>query len=266
MKAFRKRDSSYGFGAQYPNDKFAAQILWREIQENFDPATGFVQRRNVRMLRVGGSFNPRPSRSTGIQQMFHDVFYTRFTRLDNGLVESWNIYATVIDWHLNSGDSLHSLFDANPTYERLFEPFEISTGVILPPGEYRFTPWRIFFTSAQKRRIQGSIGFSFGNFWSGTAQDGPNRPELQAASQLLDQLQHQPDVRHVARGQFHRQDLQRTGELCLFVLPLALQFDPVRQSIRKSRSAEPRALDRGTGERCFLCLWSGLGARPRARL
>ena len=164
-----ENNSSYGFGAQYPNDKFDAQIQWREIQENFDPAIGFVQRSNVRMLRLAGSFNPRPRRSTGIQQMFHDVFYTRFTRLDNGLVESWNLYATVIDWHLNSGDSLHSLFDANPTYERLFEPFEISDGVVLPAGEYRFTPWRIFVTSAQKRRIQGSIGLSFGNFWSGTA-------------------------------------------------------------------------------------------------
>ena len=165
-----ENSSSYGFGAQYPNDKFVAEVQWREIQENFDPAIGFVQRSNVRMLRLAGSFNPRPRRSTGIQQMFHDVFYTRFTRLDNGLVESWNIYATVIDWHLNSGDSLHSLLDANPTYERLFEPFEISAGVVLPAGEYRFTPWRIFFTSAQKRRLQGSIGLSFGNFWSGTAQ------------------------------------------------------------------------------------------------
>ena len=164
------KNQSYGFGAQYPNDKFAAQILWREIQENFDPAIGFVQRSNVRMLRLAGSFNPRPRPSTGIQQMFHDVFYTRFTRLDNGLVESWNVYATLVDWHLNSGDSLHSLFDVNPTYERLFEPFEISSGVVLPAGEYRFTPWRIFFTSAQKRRIQGSIGVSFGNYWSGTAQ------------------------------------------------------------------------------------------------
>ena len=145
-------------------------MLWREIQENFEPAIGFVQRRNVRMLRLAGSFNPRPRRSTGIQQMFHDVFYTRFTRLDNGLVESWNLYATVFDWHLNSGDSLHSLFDANPTYERLFEPFEIADGVVLPVGEYRFTPWRIFVTSAQKRRIQGSVGLSFGSFWSGTAQ------------------------------------------------------------------------------------------------
>jgi len=165
-----ENNSSFGFGAQYPNDKFDAQIQWREIQENFDPAIGFVQRSNVQMLRVAGSFNPRPKRSTGIQQMQHDVFYTRFTRLDNGLVETSNLYVTMVDWHLNSGDSLHSLFDANVTYERLFEPFEISPGVVLPVGEYRFTPLRIFFTSAQKRRVQGSIGFNFGNFWSGTAK------------------------------------------------------------------------------------------------
>ena len=165
-----ENNSSFGFGAQYPNDKFDAQIQWREIQANFDPAIGFVQRSDVRMLRVAGSFNPRPKQSTVIQQMQHDVFYTRFTRLDNGLVETSNLYVTLVDWHLNSGDSLHSLFDANVTYERLFEPFEISPGVVLPAGEYRFTPWRIFFTSAQKRRIQGSIGFNFGNFWSGTAK------------------------------------------------------------------------------------------------
>ena len=163
-------NASFGFGAHYPNDRFEAQVLWREIQDNFDPAIGFVQRSNVRMLRVAGSFNPRPSPSTGIQQMFHDVFYTRFTRLDNGLVESWDIYATLVDWHFNSGDSLHSLFDLNPTYERLFEPFEISPGVVLPVGEYRFMPMRIFFTSAQKRRVQGSIGWRFGSYWSGTAQ------------------------------------------------------------------------------------------------
>ena len=164
------KNSSYGFAAHYPNDRFQAQVMWREIQENFDPALGFVQRRNVRMLRLGGSFNPRPSPSTGIQQMFHDVFYTRFTRLDNGLVETEKFHITMVDWHLNSGDSLHSLFDLSPTYERLFEPFEISPGVFLPPGEYRFTPVRFFFTSAQKRRLQGSIGLTVGDFWSGTAK------------------------------------------------------------------------------------------------
>ena len=164
------KDAAFGFGAAYPNDRFQAQIQWREIQENFDPALGFVQRSNVRMLRLGGSFNPRPKRGFGVQQIFHDVFYTRFTRLDNGLLETEKFHITMFDWHLDSGDSIHSLFDLSPTYERLFEPFEISPGVVLPPGEYRFTPIGFFFTSAQKRRWQGSIGATVGNFWTGTAK------------------------------------------------------------------------------------------------
>ena len=164
-------DASFGFAAAFPNDRYDAQVQWREIQENFDPALGFVQRRNVRMLRLGASFNPRPKNQwLGIQQMYHDVFYTEFKRLDNGLVESRDFYFTIVDWHFQSGDSLHSLFDVNPTYERLFEPFEISPGVVLPPGEYDFTPLRIFFTSAQKRRFQGSFGVTAGSFWSGDAE------------------------------------------------------------------------------------------------
>src|SRR5690606_19994912 len=125
-----EKNGAFGFAAHYPNDRYQAQIQWREIQENFDPAMGFVQRSNVRMLRLGGSFNPRPSRNTGIQQMFHDVFYTRFTRLDNRQVETSKFHITMADYHFNSGDSMHGLFDLSPTYERLFEPFEISPGVV----------------------------------------------------------------------------------------------------------------------------------------
>ena len=52
------RDWSYGVSVAYPNDKFDAQVVWRDIPENFRPALGFVQRRNVRLLRIGGSFSP----------------------------------------------------------------------------------------------------------------------------------------------------------------------------------------------------------------
>src|SRR4030095_8277854 len=81
------RDKSFGFSAQFPNDKYDAQIIIREMQENFRPAIGFVQRRNVRMLRLGASFNPRPKNFLGIQQMFHDVFYARFTPPHTGRVD-----------------------------------------------------------------------------------------------------------------------------------------------------------------------------------
>ena len=165
-------DWSWGFSARSPNDKYDAQVVLREVQENFDPALGFVQRSNVRMLRLAASYNPRPKDFLNVQQMFHDVFYTRFTRLDNGEVESWNLYVTLLDWHFHSGDNMHGLLDFNPRYEQIFEPFEISPGVVLPPGEYRFTRFSSNpFSSAAKRRLQGSIGFACGDFWSGKAEE-----------------------------------------------------------------------------------------------
>jgi hypothetical protein len=165
------RDWSYGFAARYPNDKYDAQLAFREIQENFDPALGFVQRGGVRLLRVGASYNPRPKSFLGIQQMFHDVFYTRFTRLGTGLVESWDVYVTPLDWHLKSGDNVHAVLDFNPRYERLFQPFEISPGVVLRPDEYRFTRFRSVFSSAAKRRLSGSLNVAWGNYWSGEAEE-----------------------------------------------------------------------------------------------
>jgi hypothetical protein len=102
--------------------------------------------------------------------MFHDVYYTRFTRLDYNQVESWDLYITPVDWHLKSGDSLHALLDFNPTYERVFEPFEISPRVILAPGEYRFTRFGSIFSTAAKRRLSGSVRLNWGNYWSGRAE------------------------------------------------------------------------------------------------
>jgi hypothetical protein len=101
--------------------------------------------------------------------MFHDVYYTRFTRLDTGQVESWDLHATLWDWHFKSGDSLHAFIEPNIIYERLFAPFEIFPGVVLPAGEYRFTRWRGFFSSASKRRLQGSLSVATGRYWSGHA-------------------------------------------------------------------------------------------------
>jgi hypothetical protein len=168
-RARSDKDWSYGVSAEYPNDKLDAQVVFREIQENFRPALGFVQRDNVQLLRIGGSYNPRP-RFLNIQQMFHDVYFTRFTRLDNKQVESWDLYIAPLDWHLRSGDAVHAVLDVNPTYERLFDAFEIAPGVILMPGEYRYTRFRTVVNSATKRPLSGSLSVGSGNYWSGRAE------------------------------------------------------------------------------------------------
>ena len=166
------QDWSYGFSAEYPNDIVTMQFFWRDVQQNFRPALGFVSRRNVRLLRVGGDYNPRPNDFLNLQQVFYGAYYTRFTRLDTGQVESWNVhFVAPIDWHFNSGDSIHNFFNPRINYERLFAPFEISPGVVLPPGEYRFTRWHLFLSTAQKRRWQVNAQWLPGTFWSGHADE-----------------------------------------------------------------------------------------------
>ncbi len=163
---------SYGVSAEYPNDKIQMEFEWRAVQENFRPVLGFVRRRNVRLLRVGTRYNPRPKDFLNLQQMLHGAFYTRLTRLDNGQVKSWNLHLATIDGHFKSGDSIHSLFSPQAiTYERLFATFEISPGVILPAGEYRFTRWRTHLMTASKRKLQANIQWTFGTFWSGHADE-----------------------------------------------------------------------------------------------
>ena len=164
-------DASYGLMLEYPNDRNQLEFAWRDVQQNFRPALGFVSRRNVRLLRVGGSLGPRPQ-VLNLQQVIVAGYFTRFSRLDNGLTESWSLHLSPIDWHFNSGDNLHAFFNPQSiTYERLFAPFEIYPGVVLPVGEYRFTRWQTFFQTAAKRRWQGTISWAFGNYWSGTAHE-----------------------------------------------------------------------------------------------
>ncbi len=166
------RDLSYGISADYPNDQIQMTFAWRDVQQNFRPALGFVSRRNVRLLRVMGRYNPRPKDFLGIQQMLHGLTFTRFTRLDTGQAERWNLHSSgPIDWHFKSGDSLHSLFSPVITYERLFDDFEIWPGVVLPPGEYRFTRWRTHVNTAAKRRLQGRVETITGTYWSGRAHE-----------------------------------------------------------------------------------------------
>jgi hypothetical protein len=162
-------DASYGLSVEYPNDLVEAEFLWREVQQDFQPALGFVSRRNVRLMRIDGRFSPRPKKFLGLRRVPIPISYTRFTRLDNGEVESWDVFTAPADWHFNSGDAIH--INIRPMYERLFTPFEISDGVFLPLGEYRFTRYRLQGASAAKRRLEATIDWSFGSYWSGHADE-----------------------------------------------------------------------------------------------
>jgi hypothetical protein len=161
------KDSSFGFGVRYPNDLWGLSIDWKQIEENFRPALGFVPRTDVRKLSISAEFDPRPKDFLNVRQMFHEFFFTRFTNLTHNRVESWRLFTAPINYELNSGE--HIEFNYAPQFERLFQPFEIAEGVTLPAGDYRFTRGRFEINTASKRRWKFDNAWWFGSYWSGHA-------------------------------------------------------------------------------------------------
>jgi hypothetical protein len=154
--------TSAGFKVDYPNDLWDMQITAKRIGRDFDPSLGFVPRRSVYLYN--GQINNRTRLSSGpIQQLFHEFIPSLATDLD-GRWESYRVFFAPVNWRFRSGDRFE--LNANPTGERLVEPFSIS-GVEIPPGAYHWTRYRVEVGTAQKRRLYAQVTWWFGGFYDG---------------------------------------------------------------------------------------------------
>jgi hypothetical protein len=156
-------NKAYGFRVDYPNDLWDLQLTYKRIGRDFDPSLGFVPRRAVHLIDAEVQNRTRPSRGP-IQQLFHQ--FQPFVATDlSGKWESYQVFFAPINWRFRSGDRVE--INANPTGERLVAPFEISEGVIIPPGSYHWRRYRIEAGTAEKRRFYTQVTWWFGGFYNG---------------------------------------------------------------------------------------------------
>jgi hypothetical protein len=155
--------SSAGFKVDYPNDLWDIAFTSKRIGRDFDPSIGFVPRRGVYLSDLNFEFSPRVSRGP-IQQMFFEFRPSLATDL-SGRWESYRVFWAPVNWRFRSGDRVE--FNLNPTGERLIEPFEITPGVVIPPGSYEWRRYRLEVDTAPKRRLYGQVTWWFGGFYNG---------------------------------------------------------------------------------------------------
>ena len=58
--------------------------------------------------------------------------------------------------------------DADWNTELLTEPFEVSEGIVIPPGEYRFRQFLPSLSTNPSRAVSVTLGYTGGEFYSGT--------------------------------------------------------------------------------------------------
>jgi hypothetical protein len=155
--------TAHGFKIDYPNDLWDVSLSYKRIGRDFDPSLGFVPRRAVHLYNLGVDSSPRLAHGP-IQQMFFEFNPSLATNLQ-GDWESYRVFWAPINWRFRSGDRVE--FNANPTGERLVEPFEVADGVVIAPGAYHWRRYRLEAGTAQKRRLYTQLTWWFGGFYDG---------------------------------------------------------------------------------------------------
>jgi hypothetical protein len=156
--------SAHGFTVDYPNDLWDLNFIYKHIGRDFDPSLGFVPRRSVNLFNLQTNNRTRLARGP-LQQLTHQ--FQPFLATDlSGKWESYRVMIAPINWRFRSGDRFE--VNANPTGERLVVPFQVASGVVVPPGSYSWMRYRLEAGTAQKRRLYGQFTWWFGDFYDGT--------------------------------------------------------------------------------------------------
>jgi hypothetical protein len=141
-----------------------AELGLMRIEPNFNPALGFVRRRGVNQVALDTGHTWRPLRGP-VRTYFTGVDAERIEYLDNGDVQSQSVAVQALNVELDSQD----FFGIGATYfkEGLRAPFMISSGVVIPTGEYSFDTLNLNLRSGDQRAFGGGLFVNDGSFYDG---------------------------------------------------------------------------------------------------
>jgi hypothetical protein len=169
MKSFTSRlsgdDLAYSASVDYPNDEWDMGLKAEQIEQNFNPALGFVEETDTRQYegRLARTWHPE-----GLESISLDVMATRRTRIDGQLIDqALQLGGLEIRTPIRDDLSIAPLF----MKEQLFEPFEIVDGVVIPKGTYSFSRIQGEVTSSDTRPLSASLLVETGDFFSGKRTD-----------------------------------------------------------------------------------------------
>ena len=162
-------DAAFGVNLKMPSGEgFRGGVGFKELQANYNPALGFVNRVDVRdyTLEIGHIWAPG---GDTIQGLYSGIDAQRVDTIAGDL-QSQVITFRVLEFETTSSDGMN--FWYTKTKEQIVDPFEISEGVFIPPGQYSFGSYCIGSRSGPHRTIGGEAWFCDGEFFGGDSRSG----------------------------------------------------------------------------------------------
>ncbi len=158
-------DAAYGVNVDYQGRALTMSMDAEEIEENYQPAAGFLLRKNVRHLNPRFQWLPRIERGL-VRSWFTEVRYDYYETLDEGELESGRFEISPLGMRMTTEDRWRLAYVGEE--ENLVEPFEIASGIVIPAGRYEFDGLELAMFSNQSRLLGVRGLFGWGDFYDGT--------------------------------------------------------------------------------------------------
>ena len=196
--------AAYGLDIAMPNNTgWRGDLTIKNIEANFYPALGYVNRRGIRDTTVG----------IGYTHYFDDFYINRvYSGLDvynveslaTGKLETRVELLRLAEFETSTRDQLR--FRIRRSTEVLDEPFEIyedqSRQVVIPVGEYSFSEVNANVALAGFRRVFGSFETRIGDFYTGERERHSATLGLNYSSNLVGNLSYDWTKVTLPEGEF----------------------------------------------------------------
>jgi hypothetical protein len=158
-------DGAAGFGIRMPsNTGLRGELGFTRIDQNFNPALGFVRRKGIEELSFEFGNTWRPT-GNALRTLFSGLNGNRIEFLDTGEVQSESINLQALNVEFDSQDAIDIGYTRSR--EGLRTPFEISPGITIPVGLHTFDTLNLGFRAGNQRALGGGFFFNTGEFYDG---------------------------------------------------------------------------------------------------
>lgn len=148
------------------NDLLSAGGSFAQVPDRFNPALGFVRRRDIRTRSGSFAAFPRFEQSGWARQLIASASGDYIAGMDGEKQSTFLLSHNMLTFE--TGDRM--MLNITRRGEVLHQPVRIQ-GRELAPGDYVFSGAQVRFNTNDSREFSASGGFSRGGFWGGTGTE-----------------------------------------------------------------------------------------------
>jgi len=158
-------DAAWALGIHMPNrNKFRGTLSVKEVERNFNPAMGFINRRGVRDYAAEIGYTHRPD-SGFLREIYGGIDSRYVQRLSDDGMQTQVILFRLLEMANFQGDNMKFRYAIRK--EGLDIPFRIYEDIIVPAGFYTYNRHVIRFETSQARKLSVSGSYSGGGYFNG---------------------------------------------------------------------------------------------------